>query len=281
MVTLINKSSNCKDIMQPLQRDAIRKYIWELDIADVLKIDVFSKLSSTNDYLSQKYFKSRQEKNAYHICVAEEQTQGRGRFGHQWWSPAGVNLYLSIFCPHADWREEYEALNLRCLLAVAKLLERQGVTNIQLKWPNDICRDNNKLGGILIERKSQQLIIGIGLNVAMSTAEASRIERNVIKPWVDLLSLCPNWAMNRNELAANLFKEVRETLLSIENNSLDSLVTSWSKYDAMLGKKVYFTYQDKSCRGTVHGIDEKGLVKIKVHGKVLHLHSAHVCDIKL
>jgi len=280
MATLNNIRSNRKDILLPLCKVATGRHLNELSIDEAVLIDVFPKLSSTNDYLSQKYFINRQQNNSYHICLAEEQTAGRGRFGHQWWSPAGVNLYLSIFCPHVDWRDDYEALSLWCLIAIAELLEQHGVTNIQLKWPNDICSDNKKLGGILIERKSEQLIIGIGLNVAMSIAEA-KDELPSSNTWVDLLSLNSSWSMSRNELAANVFKVSRDVLLKLENSTMQSLESSWAAYDVLFGKKIKFTYQDKQCSGTMNGVDEKGLIKIKTEEEILHLHNAHVRDIKL
>ena len=280
MATLINKAPNRKNILLPLCGNSIRSHLLELKIEESIHIDVFSTLSSTSDYLSQTYFTKQRESNAYHLCLAEEQTAGRGRFGHQWWSPAGVNLYLSLYCPHVRWRKEYDALSLWCLIALTELLERHGVNNIQLKWPNDICSDNKKLGGILIERKSEQIIIGVGLNVAMSSLETDCSFPSV-NSWVDLLMLHPDWCMNRNELAANVFKVLQETLHGLESNSLHNLENSWAKHDAMLGKKVKFTYQEKPCHGTMCGIDEEGLAKIKIDEKILHLHSAHVCDIKL
>ncbi len=279
-MTRLNKITHRKDILPPLCKETIGKHLNRLTIDEPVLIDVFSQISSTNDYLSQLYFGNRQENDAYHICVAEEQTAGRGRFGHQWWSPAGVNLYLSVYCPHVTWRDDYEALSLWGLIAIAELLGQQGVSNIQLKWPNDICSDNRKLGGMLIERKSEQLIIGIGLNVAMSSVETNS-ELPASNNWVDLLSLHPSWNMSRNELAANVFKVLRDILLKLENSTIQGLEHSWAKYDALLGKEIKFTYQDKRCSGTMSGVDEKGMIKIKTNEKILHLHSAHVCDIKL
>ena len=56
----------------------------------------------------------------------------------------------------------------------------QGYSDIQLKWPNDICVESKKLAGILIERKVSQtrnaLVIGVGLNVAMSLNDDVEIE---------------------------------------------------------------------------------------------------------
>ena len=97
--------------------------------------------------------------NQIEVCVAEQQTQGRGRYGHQWVSPASANLYLSMLWPLSklaravdgsdrDGANKLDTLSLWLLIAIARLLEQHGCTDIQLKWPNDLCVRNKKLAGI-------------------------------------------------------------------------------------------------------------------------------------
>ena len=54
-------------------------------------IEVFNEIISTNSYLMQggANFASG------YVCIAEHQMDGRGRGGKSWYSPYGVNLYLS------------------------------------------------------------------------------------------------------------------------------------------------------------------------------------------
>ena len=49
---------------------------------------------------------------------------------------------------------------------------RLGIEGVQLKWPNDLVTPQGKLGGILIEMRTEsagpvQVVVGIGLNMAL------------------------------------------------------------------------------------------------------------------
>lgn len=278
MTTLNNNSANNESILSPIQADSIRNCLVNQGVNNIGSIEVFSSITSTSDYLAQKKFIN---KNEMVVCIAEEQTQGRGRFGHQWLSPPGVNLYLSMLRSLSQWSKQYETLSLWLLIAIAELLERLKFNGVQLKWPNDICFQNKKLGGILIERKSNQtshhLIIGIGLNIAMSKTKDVKPETT----WIDLISISPDWAMSRNEFAAHVILSLSKTLADLESNTLANLSSTWSRYDLMRNRRVEFTYENQRNVGIAKGIDELGQIIIQVNGKVRHLHSAHVSKITL
>jgi len=278
LTTPNNQTVLHENILSPIRAYVIRDYLTNLRVDNIGSVEVFSSLTSTNDYLAQKEFAG---KNEIAICIAEEQTQGRGRFGHSWWSPSGVNLYMSILWPLKQWSKQYEILGLWLLIAIAELLEQLGFVGVRLKWPNDICIGNKKLGGILIERKACQskhnLIIGVGMNVAMSKLNNMQLDN----PWVDLVSHKPDWEMTRNEFAAHMIVSLTKALARLESNNSIGLSLMWSRYDALRQRQVEFTYQNKCNIGVVHGIDELGQIIMSVNGEELHLHSSHVSEIKI
>ncbi len=253
----------------------IRDYLVRQGANNVGDIEVLPSVSSTNDYLL--YEKAG---DTIMVCVAEHQTRGRGRFGHTWWSPPG-NLYLSMSYPLQRWERRYETLGLWLLIAVAKLLERLGCKGVRVKWPNDICVQGKKLGGILIERKSdetgQRLIVGVGINVAMSKTRdvPSRLA------WPDLISVVPDWSLSRNELAAHVIVLLSTTLADAESDVLTDLPSVWRRYDAMYSFKIQFTWDHQRNTGIARGIDESGRLVIEINGEVKHLHSTHVSEITL
>ena len=264
-------------VLLPLDEKSIREHLISFGLNDIRTVDVFSSISSTNDYLLDNELANKN----IAICVAEQQTQGRGRYGHQWLSPAAVNLYLSMSWPLRTWKEEYEPLSLWLLIAIAELLEMQGYSDVQLKWPNDICVENKKLAGILIERKVNQtndaLVIGVGLNVAMSLYDDVEIETS----WIDLLSIKPDGQLSRNELAANVVSALYATLSMLEENRLIDLSSKWNRYDMLLNKQVEFIYKEKIETGYVMGIDRLGKLILDVNSKLEHLHSSNISEIKL
>jgi BirA family biotin operon repressor/biotin-[acetyl-CoA-carboxylase] ligase len=100
------------------------------------------------------------------VVHADEQTAGRGRMAHTWFSPPG-NLYLSIVLRTGQPVARTPELSFIAALAVADtveaLLPRQ--TRAMLKWPNDVLVSGAKIAGILLEQANDATIMGIGLNV--------------------------------------------------------------------------------------------------------------------
>lgn len=106
------------------------------------------------------------------VVVAEEQTQGRGRRGRTWESPARTGLWWSVLLrpqvppDHLGW------LPLVIGIGVSRGL-RSGVgVDAELKWPNDVLVRGRKLAGILAERLADGgVVVGVGINVDQEEAE--------------------------------------------------------------------------------------------------------------
>ena len=104
------------------------------------------------------------------IVWTDFQTKGRGQVGNSWESAPGMNLLCSIlFYPsHLSVNQSFAVLELASL-SVKSTLEKY-VSDISIKWPNDIYFQNKKISGILIENDIAvdiitRSIIGIGINL--------------------------------------------------------------------------------------------------------------------
>jgi BirA family biotin operon repressor/biotin-[acetyl-CoA-carboxylase] ligase len=103
------------------------------------------------------------------VVLAREQTQGRGRLGRPWSSPAG-GMYASVVLRPEVELPEAVVLPLVVGLGAARALLRFGVDS-SLKWPNDLLApDGRKLAGVLLEGLSEGwriawVVAGIGVNV--------------------------------------------------------------------------------------------------------------------
>jgi len=100
------------------------------------------------------------------VIHADEQTSGRGRRSHVWFSPPG-NLYMSLLLRTGQPAHRITELSFLTALAVADTVEALMPVNIKpmLKWPNDVLVNGAKIAGILLEQVDDATIIGIGLNV--------------------------------------------------------------------------------------------------------------------
>ena len=142
----------------------------------------FAEVGSTNDLALQ----AAQAGVPAAVWVADAQTAGRGRGGHNWHSAPGDGLYVSaLFTP----RLPASALKLSLLAGLAAWQAIRDVSGlaIDLRWPNDLVTlpdpasgRSRKLGGILVETAVappnpdqpnapamlRYAVIGIGINVA-------------------------------------------------------------------------------------------------------------------
>ena len=105
---------------------------------------------------------------------ADEQTAGRGRRSHTWFSPPG-NLYLSVLLRTGQPASRIIELSFLTALAVADTVEALLPRQIQamLKWPNDVLVNGAKIAGILLEQADEATIIGVGLNVLQAPANSA------------------------------------------------------------------------------------------------------------
>jgi BirA family transcriptional regulator, biotin operon repressor / biotin---[acetyl-CoA-carboxylase] ligase len=110
------------------------------------------------------------------VVVAGRQTQGRGRRARRWNSPAGAGLYAS-FILRPGWLAK-KAPNLAILggMAAYRALEKAGVQNLRVKWPNDILAAGRKICGVLVEPRIgaghiEFAVVGIGINVGHAAAD--------------------------------------------------------------------------------------------------------------
>lgn len=130
----------------------------------MFKIEYYDSLESTNDYI-----KARKSEDEGLVIVAKSQTNGRGQGNNKWVSQEG-GLYFSILLKP---NKILPALSIMTGWAVLKTLESFGISNLKLKWSNDILYFDSKISGILIESKllsdkPEYVIIGCGINVNQS-----------------------------------------------------------------------------------------------------------------
>ena len=81
---------------------------------------------------------------------AEHQTQGRGQRGNIWEAASGQNLTFSVLLkPHFLQVAQQYWITISTSLAILDLLTELPLTEVKIKWPNDIFVEGNKIGGIL------------------------------------------------------------------------------------------------------------------------------------
>jgi birA, biotin-[acetyl-CoA-carboxylase] ligase region len=230
------------------------------ELLDVL--DIHTVIDSTNTYTLQS---AAGRVNGY-VCLAEQQTSGKGRRGRHWVSPFGKNIYLSVL-----WNFEgvaaLEGLSLAVGVAIVEALESFGVSGVKLKWPNDVLWQQRKLAGILLEVTGDpaglcQVVVGIGLNVSMPDVSASVIDQ----PWVDLQTIQSQLELPRpvlrNELVAALLTHLLPLLRNYPEEKFAAYRERWEQLNAYAGKPVELHTARDSVKGRMVGVDESGALRL-------------------
>ncbi|UMY64875.1 MULTISPECIES: biotin--[acetyl-CoA-carboxylase] ligase [unclassified Flavobacterium] len=214
---------------------------------------------STNDYLRE--LSGRESLPDYTVVTADYQSAGRGQMGAKWESGKGQNLMFSVLVRNAVMEAEaLFRLNAAIALAVALVLERLGVPDTAIKWPNDILSGNRKLAGILIENTfgSQGItsVIGIGVNVNQTQFDGL--------PYASSMCLAAGIPFDRdsvlNELVAELKTQVAK--LSADGDGV------WASYHAHLFRKdrpsAFEDEKGQRFMGIIRHVDASGKLVVEL-----------------
>ena len=254
----------------PLSRSAIRNAMSDSSYQQLGNLSIYESVASTNDQLWQRL---EQGLDTPAVCLSEHQTAGRGRRGDQWLSPPAGNLYLSLFWP-SPANTLQNGLSIAIGIGLINTLKSHGISDLQLKWPNDVLVNRHKLAGILVESRfgnQHNTVIGVGLNFKLPTATRDKIQQ----PTTSLQQLCTEVPC-RNELAGHLIQNMIETLTLFQARGLQDFVPLWSQYDALHNATIQLISDDVTQTVKAQGIDENGALRYEHQNQLHTLSNSHV-----
>lgn len=226
---------------------------------------VFKEVNSTNTLA--KFLSLNDVENGT-VIISEKQTNAKGRSGKQWESPLG-GVWLSIILqPNVD-HSKLPLITLATGVAVAKTLERVGVENPEIKWPNDIMINGKKVCGILTEAVAkfntiENVIIGVGIDANLDVdqfPEALQSGTTTLKEELGREG-------NENLLIKIFLEEFEKISILFNQEGYEDILKEWRKRSYTIGKIVevrepFNTYYD----AYVIGIGKEGaLVVEKIDG---------------
>lgn len=238
-------------------------------------VHLFSSVDSTNDWAREEL---RRERKTPFACIADHQSKGRGRRGRHWLSPPGSNIYMSLAWHFELSGDRLGLLSLAQGVAVINALDKIGVNDAWLKWPNDVMINDKKIAGVLIETSavranSCNAVIGIGVNYRMPDS----IRPEFGMPWTDVVHSACDVLADRNTLAAMLLNEIAAMCRLYQQKSLNLLPDIRHELDVMRNKPVsVYLENGEQVTGTVVGINESGELRVMVGGQERVFNSADV-----
>ncbi len=225
-------------------------------ISNGLDIDVrvFDEIDSTNN--EGKRCASTLKKPL--LLLADQQTQGRGRQGHTFYSPAFTGLYMTIVVPTSLPLSTIALTTQIMAVAATRAVKKVGGPQLQIKWVNDLYLGSKKTAGILTEavtdpgtRQTIAVVCGIGLNLTTETfpeeirniaGTLGSLERNLLASEITLEFLC-------------LMDSLPETSSWLDEYRQRSLV---------LGRRLSFYQNGQLCVGIGKEIDDQGCLIVNL-----------------
>jgi BirA family biotin operon repressor/biotin-[acetyl-CoA-carboxylase] ligase len=196
--------------------------------------------------------------------VANLQTKGRGRRGRTWQAGLGASLTFSLLWRFQCGASALSGLSLAVGVALIRALHEAGISQAQLKWPNDVLIGGEKLAGILIELQGDMegpsaAVIGVGINLKLP----ANIKQQIDQPVIDLDSVTTK-NINANELLGSLLKHLATVLNDFEQNGFAYVRDEWIKHHAYHQKSVRMLHPDgRETIGTAIDVAEDGILLVK------------------
>ena len=246
-----------------LEESAVRNALSPSAAAWLRELRVFLAVDSTNSRMV-----AAAQSAPVNGCVwlAELQTAGRGRRGRRWMTPFARNLAVTLGFGVDLPPTELGGLSLAVGLAVAGLLQREGVGGAAVKWPNDVYIGDAKVCGVLIEvvtrAKACDCIIGVGLNLDLPESVRTGIDQKV----TDLKTQGVTAA--RNAIAGALVSALVEAANSFKRAGFAPMRRAYDALHLCHGKQVRIVQGNRSRSGQVLGVTATGALRVRCEGKI-------------
>lgn len=209
------------------------------------------------------------------VVIADEQTQGRGRSGHQWVSLKG-NLYSSIVIPLDNVSvKDVGQYSFVTAVALMDCLDDYGVTNARNKWPNDILVDGQKIAGILLESDIGEdglltaLIIGVGVNLVHAPDGA-------VSLYDHAKHHDGSGQKNARGFLNRLLSHLQTNLDMMKQTGFSSIREKWLIRAYGLGSIIRVRLPNETFYGEFTGLDTDGALLVQVDGHPKKVYSGDV-----
>ena len=248
------------------------EYIKASEISKDLKTEyigkniyVFNEVSSTNTVAR---FLSINDVENGTVVISEKQTNARGRSGKSWESPLGGAWLSIILNPNVE-HSRLPLITLATGVAVAKTLEKVGVKDPEIKWPNDIMINGKKVCGILTEAIAkfntiENVIIGVGIDANFNIEDFPE----ELKDGTTTLSAELKEKVQVADLIRIFLEEFEDISELVNHEGYEEILKEWRKRSYSIGKIVEVREPfNKNYDGYVVGIGKEGaLIVEKIDG---------------
>ncbi len=221
----------------------------------------FDQVGSTNDVALEWALQGAPE---LALVVANEQTRGRGRAGRSWQTVRGAALAFSLILPPEGAAANHLSPRLAGLgaLSVYTALTTCWPLAAQVKWPNDVLVNGQKVAGVLAESHwlgelAQAVVLGIGVNITPDALPPPAA--------LNFPATCLEAALGRPVDRLAVLRAILESLLDWRPRlNTPSFLQAWEAALAYLGKQVRVELDNRPpLEGLLLGLDSEGQLRLQ------------------
>ena len=226
-----------------------------------LRVHGFLRIDSTNREALQQ---ARMGAPSGTLICAEEQTDGKGRNGRNWFSPAKSGLYFSLIVRPRQSTQFWPLLTHVASIALVRtlldLVDTKVIPNpllTDIKWPNDVLISGKKCAGILLETLTEEgnsaIVVGVGINVRPGSVPIDLAGEAVC------IDVPAHTAVPRRKILVGFLQQFQVVYRSFENGNHKEVLDSWKHYSSMWeGVRIWIEEGGRRRSVTTCGLNEIG-----------------------
>ncbi|RED60409.1 biotin--[acetyl-CoA-carboxylase] ligase [Cohnella lupini] len=214
------------------------------------------------------------------LVIAEQQTNGRGRMGRSWVSPAGKGIWMSLLLRPPVPLPLTPQLTLLAAVALSRAISREVPVKIGIKWPNDLLVGGKKISGILLESAAEDerlryVVVGLGISVNLDAEDypAELLDKAIS------LKMASGAPINRSGLIAIILEEFERLYDLYLEQGFAPIRSLWEAHSVTLNSETTLYTPQGAVLGIPRGLDDMGGLKVEISdGSYRTIYSAEIGD---
>ncbi|RED58726.1 biotin--[acetyl-CoA-carboxylase] ligase [Cohnella phaseoli] len=213
------------------------------------------------------------------LVIAEQQTNGRGRMGRSWVSPAGKGIWMSLLLRPPVPLPLAPQLTLLAAVALSRAIAQQlPMLEIGIKWPNDLLVGGKKISGILLESAAEDerlsyVVVGLGISANLDVED---YPEGLMDKAISL-KIASGATVDRSELIAAVLEQFEQLYKLYLEQGFAPIRTLWEARSVTLGKQTELYTPQGTVVGLPRGLDDMGGLRVELpDGSTRTVYSAEV-----
>lgn len=244
----------------------LSSYLQDTCFGPVEKIHCYTEVTSTNTVAKELAQKAATREARHGLTItAESQTAGKGRLGRSWNSVPGAGIWCSVVLAPPIALTEASRFSFIAAVALAYGIKQYTNLDVQIKWPNDLLIQGQKICGILVEMVAEAeqvdyFVLGFGINVNQCAEDfPEQLQKKATSLYVQ-----GGVKIDRMALLCQILRSIEHYLDLYQRESFALIRQKWLDSACFLGEKVVIRQQERIIEeGLLQGIDDDGALLLE------------------